>query len=228
MVGAMMPGLVACAADESAEANGIEDKSAVVAFIAGSEATTSRADIVYEGTVAVDGEKADIDAKIGGPRGQAAVVADDYRFEVITGGGQIFVRGDAAFWEKEVGKASAKKINDRWARSLQGGELQPFAQFTDIDTYLRASGRIKKGDVVDVGGEPALTISDPTTNTASTWWFATTGDPLMLKYTSGKETALVFNYDDAVFIDLPEPGDVVDISGIKFSTPRPTPTPTKK
>jgi hypothetical protein len=125
-----------------------------------------------------------------------------------------------------VGRPQAVSINTRWAQSLVDGPLAQFNFFVDKNTFFKASGRLKKGQVVDLNGKQALTLIDPPSNTDSTWWVSTTGEPVMLKWTSGKKTKYTFSYDDVNVVTAPPAGETVNINDVKIagSTPEPVKT----
>jgi hypothetical protein len=55
---------------------------------------------------------------------------------------------------------------------------------------------------------------------------STTGEPVMLKWTSGKKTKYTFSYDDVNVVTAPPAGETVNINDVKIagSTPEPVKT----
>jgi hypothetical protein len=199
------------------EPNGLAEKSALEIFQTGARTTTETTDVTTQGKLPVDGRASTLTSRFGGANAEALVVSKDYTFEVKTNGALIFVRGEEEFWVDLVGKTQAQRIGGKWARTLVDGPLAPFAQFVDLDFYFRASGRIEKGVEKEVAGRPAVSVIDPPSNTDATWWFATTGEPVLLRYRSGKNTSIDLSYDETVIVQLPPPEDTIDISAIKVS-----------
>jgi hypothetical protein len=209
--------LTACtdeSATENLESNGLQEKSAIQIFQEGARTTTESTDVVATGKVPVDKVDSEVVSRFGGVNAESTVVNDDYTLEIKTNGSLIFVKADEEYWVDQVGKTQALKIGDKWARSPIDGPLSQYSKFVDLDFFFRASGRIKKGDEDEVNGRPAIAVIDPPSNTDSRWWFATTGDPVLLSYESGEETAFDFAYDQVVLVDLPQPAETVDVTDI--------------
>lgn len=231
VVCALVLPMAACGSDESTgsgEPNGIVDQSAITAFQRGAQATLAATDVVASGALPVDGVQSTVEQKFSGGSGEATVTSKAAKYQVIRVGQNIYVRGDKAFWTELVGSEQATKINDRWAQSLVDGPLAQFNFFVDRNSYFRGSGNITTGDVTTVNGQETLPIIDPKTNTDSTWWLSTKGEPVLSKYKSGKDTNFDLRYDDVVVIEAPPAASVIDIGSIKVPTTKATPAPTKK
>ena len=69
----------------------------------------------------------------------------------------------------------------------------------------------------DLNGKQALTLIDPPSNTDSTWWVSTTGEPVMLKWTSGKNTKYTFSYDDVNVVTAPPADQTVNINDVNIN-----------
>jgi len=223
--------MAACGTDASngsGEPNGIVDQSAITAFQRGAQATLAATDVVATGALPVDGVPSTVEQKFSGGSGEATVSSKASKYQVIRVGQNIYVRGDKEFWTDLVGSEQATKINERWAQSLVDGPLAQFNFFVDRNSYFPASGRITNGEVTTVNGQETLPIIDPKSNTDSTWWFSTKGEPVLHKYTSGKDTNFDIRYDDVVVIEAPPASSIIDIGSIKVPTTKATPTSTKK
>lgn len=199
----------------SSNPNGITDLSAIAAFQEGATSTTTTTDVTVSGTLDIEGSAASMTSQFGADKAQSKVDGAKSKFEVIKSGQVLYVKADGAFWSDLVGEFQGGKIGSSWATSSVDGPLASFNYFVDLNSFFRSSARITKGEVTDVAGRPALPLTDPPSNTNSTWWFATTGDPSALKYNSGKITRLTFSYDEPVLIEVPPVDQTIDVSTIK-------------
>jgi hypothetical protein len=198
------------------EPNGLADQDVVALFQTGARATTEASDVVVTGKTKVDGAAVDVTSRFGGDKAESSVVGKKFRFEVKSSGRVIFVRGDKAFWTNQVGSSEAQRIGNKWIRSLSEGALAPFNYFVDRNSLFRASGRIKKGDEGTVGDQPTIQVVDPPANTDSTWWFATTGDPVLVKCVLNGNSPYALDYSQVVIVDLPAPADTVDAAELRI------------
>jgi hypothetical protein len=57
-------------------------------------------------------------------------------------------------------------------------------------------------------------VTDPPSNTDASWWFATSGDPVLLKWESGEKTSFLLTYDETVLVTTPAADETVDINTI--------------
>lgn len=223
--------VAACGTDTAAtdgKANGIADQAAITVFQRGAQATLAATDVVASGELPVDGVQSKVESRFSGGAGEATVTSKSGRYQVVRSGQFIFVRGTQEFWTKLVGKEQAVKINDRWAQSLVDGPLSQFNFFVDRNSFFRASGKITKGEPTTTKGKPTIPIVDPKSNTDSTWWFSSTGEPVLDKYKSGAATNFTLSYNDVVVVTVPPAANAIDIGAIKVATNKATPSPTKK
>jgi hypothetical protein len=215
-----------CSSAKSEKPNGITDLAPIPAFQRAVNATQDATDVIARGALPVNGKAAVVETRFSGPNASATVKSKASTFQVIRTGQFIYVRASVEFWTPYVGRPQAVSINTRWAQSLVDGPLAQFNFFVDKNIFFKASGRIKKGTVVDLNGKQAFTLIDPPSNTDSTWWVSTTGEPVMLKWTSGKKTKYTFSYDDVNVVTAPPAGETVNINDVKIagSTPEPVKT----
>ena len=216
-----------CSSAKSEKVLGIADVPPVAAFQQSVNATENFTDVTARGALPVNGKAAVVETRFSGPNASSTVKSKDSPFQVVRTGQFIYVRASVAFWTPYVGRAQAVSINTRWAQSLVDGPLSKFTFFVDRNTFFRASGRLKKGKIVDLSGKEALTLIDPPSNTNSTWWIATKGEPLMLKWTSGKNTKYTFSYDDVNVVTAPPAGETVNINDVKIDGATPEPVKTQ-
>ncbi len=195
--------------------NGLADKGVVALFQTGAQATTEASDVVVTGETKVDGAAVKVTSRFGGDKAESVIVGKKFRFEVKSSGGQLYVRGDRTFWTNQIGRSEALRVGDKWISSLTEGPLATFNYFVDLDSLFRASGRIKKGDEVNVGDQPTIQVVDAPENTDSTWWFATTGDPVLVKCILNGDSPYSLDYSQVVLIDLPNPADTVDVAQLR-------------
>jgi len=206
-----------CSSPKSEKPNGITDLAPVAAFQQAINATENFTDVTARGALLVNRKAAVVETRFSGPNASSTVKSKDSTFQVVRTGQFIYVRASVAFWTPYVGRAQAVSINTRWAQSLVDGSLSKFNFFVDRNTFFRASGRLKKGEIVDLNGKQALTLIDPPSNTDSTWWISTTGEPLMLKWTAGKNTKYTFSYDDVNVVEAPPAGQTVNVNDVNIT-----------
>lgn len=217
--------LSACAEPAQTEAKDttkITDLAPYPALEKGRTATLAAKDVTATGTIDVEGKPATITIRRGENKTQATVKGPTGNYEVLGVPGYIFVKTSKKTWEKLIGTSAAAQVGNRWVVSSDQGQLSTFASFVDLRTLFRTSGRIKKGKATKVNGTPSIALVDPPTNTDSTWWFASTGEPLLLDYRNGPNTRLKFDYEQLNPITVPNPSDIADIGTLQEGSGIPT------
>lgn len=142
--------------------------------------------------------------------------------EVLGTGGKAYVKGDADFWSGLTGNDAqgqqiADQIGDKWA--LLPGE--GFNSLCDLDELLSnldedAQDQLEKGEVTDVDGTEAITVTSEKDGETTTTYVAT-GEPhyvLRLEKEGGSEPGgfTVSEFDEPVEAEAPAEDDVLDLS----------------
>jgi hypothetical protein len=201
-------------------------------LIATRAASSAESDVTITGTLGVESVQTKQDAaqayslNKGGAKARAVVGEGEDSFEVVTSPGFIFVKGSEEFWAALVGEQNAKQVEGRWLVAPEQGALQDFAQFTSVERLFRSSGNVTIGKDATVDGTAATTLVDPPEFTDSTWWVQEEGEPLTIKYSSGKFTRLDLSYDETNIIDLPTRENSVDFTLVQNGQAGATEAPT--
>ncbi len=156
-------------------------------------------------------------------RGKGAVGSIEQsgtRFDLIYADGDVFLRGNDAFYEQLAGRAGVQLLSGKWLKAP--GDDSRFASFTqlaDQEQLLRQvlnpeSGTVTKGEVTDFEGTQAV----PLRSRDGTLYVAATGDPLPLAIVSGGARRGRVDFTDwNAPVELTAPTDAIDIEELQRS-----------
>ena len=122
-------------------------------------------------------------------RGGGTVTASGATLNVVVASGFVYVKANAASWQKLLNNASeAQLVANRWIKApASNPDFSGFAGFGDDASFLdgiKPQGSLsKRAGTTDVNGQPAVVLVD---STGSLLYIADTGPPYML---SVKNTA---------------------------------------
>ena len=226
---ASTPAASSAAPTEAAAPNGVEKKTAQEildeSVAAAQEETSVRIQAVSEGENSFD---FDLTASKG-QGGYGRISADGSTVEVVVTTDSIYIKSDAAFWEKTYGPDAAAQIGDKWVQqATTTGSFSDVASLTDLDQVveglLNPSGEITKGEVGETDGRPAVAL----VSESGTLWVATTGDPLPLaiEQKEGGGRATFTDWSGTFSLPVPPADQVVAESDLPVPTLPPTASPT--
>jgi hypothetical protein len=203
------------ATTDTAESNGVADKSADEILAAAKAAAKGATAVHVSGDA--DGVQLDLNLVRGkGASGSMAQGAD--RFELITIGREIYLRGSDDFYSRLGGDAVVRLLAGKWLKvPATGRGFESFAAITDMGTLIDqalkpdAGSQVEKGDVETVDGTEAIGL----TNGRGTLFIATTGDPFPLEIVprDGRGGAAFDGWNDPA--DLTAPTDSIDIAQLE-------------
>jgi hypothetical protein len=137
-------GLAGCGEDPDAGTNGVGKLSAAQ-IQAKTQAAAGSVDAVrLSGSVVTSGRTYKLDMSLKADGGTGSVTAQGATFHVLRVGEQLFLKADAAFWNKEDGKsgdgsdtAAADKLEGKYVKVPTGDpSYKKFSGFTDKDLLL--------------------------------------------------------------------------------------------
>jgi hypothetical protein len=173
------------------------------------------------GNVDSDGEETYLHLKISGKDVIGVIAAQGAQVELLSVGGQNFIRPDEAFWKANLGDKGtgvAELMGSRWAKlSATDKQFRDLFEIIDPSELLKPDGKLSKGTTKQVPGGTAVGVVEGGAD-GGTLYVATTGEPypLFLEGPAGKGH-LTFSSFGASFPDLALPGqsEVVDLDKVK-------------
>lgn len=170
-----------------------------------------------------DGKKMDLDFRVVGSDLGGRLSVDGATVELLSVGGQQYIRPDAKFWQQNVGPDAAENIvklmGEKWAKVPPGNK--DFANMfgvASLDKLLKPDGSLTKGETQDIDGVKTIGLVDGSAK-GGTIYIATTGEPYPIRLQSkdATEGQLTFSDFGATFDDVQAPPDaqVVDFEKLK-------------
>jgi hypothetical protein len=174
------------------------------------------------GDIDADGQKMALDFKISGSDLIGSITSEGAKVEMLSVGGQNYIRPDAAFWTMtagaEGGETMAKLMGDKWAQlSADDDEFNDLFTITDPDELLKPEGTVTKGETKDVAGTKAIGLVDGGTD-GGALYVATVGEPYPLQMVGPKnEGQISFSDFGATFSEIATPpeSEVIDLDKLK-------------
>ncbi|ADB51771.1 hypothetical protein [Conexibacter woesei] len=197
--------------ETTAASNGVADKSADEVLAASLAAAKSASAMHVAGES--DGTTIDL-SLVKGEGASGSIAQGTNRFELLTVGDEIYLRGSDEFYRSLGGEAVVRLLAGKWLKVSAGDrQFGSFAAFTDMDKLLtealRPEGTIEKGEVETVDGTEVVPL---TNGREGTLYVAATGDPFPVKITPGgaRRGEIVFDgWNEPV--ELTAPTDAIDI-----------------
>lgn len=174
-----------------------------------------------KGDIDSDGQQVYVHLKISGKDLIGVISSQGAKVEVLSVGGQNYVRPDEAFWKANLGDKGAsvaELMGSRWAKlSATDKDFAELFKITDPSQLLKPKGEVSKGETKQVPGGTAVGVVESGAD-GGTLWVATTGEPypLFLEGPAGKGH-LTFTSFGASFPDIAPPGqsDIVDLDKVR-------------
>ncbi|HVV59961.1 MAG TPA: hypothetical protein VHC45_16480 [Gaiellaceae bacterium] len=213
-------GLVAGGALAARADNGIAGKSpdAILAtsLAAGEHAHSVR----IVGNIVSGGSHIGMDIRFSGAKAKGRLSEDGVTFDLVLTPGKAFVKGGAAFWQKEggtPGDPTIKLLANTWV----GGSTatgKPFAAFGNqfrlrglLQSLSSSHGPLEVAGTTKIHGRPALGLRD--TKQGGTIYIATTGKPypLSIQKTKGSDTGTLEFEDWDTPMTIAAPATYIDL-----------------
>ena len=143
-------------------------------------------------------------------------------FQIISTGGKVYFKTDAAALQKLTGAGIAGQLlAGRWIIAPSSlGQVSSFDALTNLtklfNSLTTSLGVLEKGDTTKVNGQPAIAVTSTRKNGGGTLYVATTGQPypLQLKGAKGNEGTITFDQWDQQ-VTISPPANPVDFSQLK-------------
>lgn len=194
--------------------NGVADKSADEILAAAKEAARGASAVHVAGDA--DGVVLDL-SLVKGKGASGSIEQGTSRFELITIGDEIFLRGSDEFYRGLGGESVVRLLSGKWLKvpSTTRG-FESFAAITDMDTLLTQTLRpdsdtIEKGEAETIDGTEVIGLG----GRRGTLYVATTGEPFPVKIASSDDTGSVRFDGWNEPVDLTAPTDAIDIDELQ-------------
>lgn len=222
--------------EEDADGGGGGDTSAADEFAAGSaqeiaaaavEATTAVDSLTLSGTLTSDGQDISIDLSLNkASECSGTIGVGEGTAEIISLESGAFLKGDAAFWAASAGEAQGKMmtnlIGEKWLQLSP--EQNQFGAFCDLDSFLEDLSDIQgddttaeKGEVEDIDGTQAISLTETEDGGSTIGWVATEGEHFLIRVErTGEDSGVVDlgGFNEPVDVTEPDKADVVDLASL--------------
>ena len=201
--------------------NGVAALGPAAILKAAKAALTAAKSFHLQGKTNSGGETTGLDFKIDGTDVAGKMTMGGADVELLSVGGQHYMRPSSKFWTKygggaKQGAAIAQLVGDRWvtvpASDKAFGSL---FTVTDVSELLKPDGKVTKGAVKEIDGTKAIGLAEGGSD-GGTLWVATVGKPypLRLQGPTAADGGLTFSDFGATFADIKKPSatQVVDLS----------------
>ena len=191
------------------------------AILAAAQAASARATSVHvAGSIEGASAHESFDIEILAGKGTSGTVTvDGANFELIETAGTVYMRGDAAFYERIGGRAAAHRLNGKWLKaSASDPKLQPVLRLTDlsglISVSLASHGRLASVGTSVVGNVHVVGVRDA--GKGETVYVATSGPPypIQISKTGLGRGAITLDRWNANVV-LQPPHNAIDISALQ-------------
>ncbi|MER7332941.1 MULTISPECIES: hypothetical protein [unclassified Micromonospora] len=182
-------------------------------------ATKAAKSFRIKGFAEADGTPIRLDFKFSGRDVHGTVTMEGATVEMLSVGGDRYIRPDKKFWALTAGANAADRIaillGDRWAivpdddKSLRG-----LFTLVDVDKLFEPEGTLTKNETTEVAGTPAVGLVDQGGD-SGTLWVARFGEPYPVRMDAppDEEGQVTFTEFGAPFAEIRKPAaaDVVDL-----------------
>jgi hypothetical protein len=208
-----------CGGSSGPSSNGVERKSPDGIVTAARNAIESVRSVHVAGNLMNGGSRITLDLNlVNGKGGQGSMAQDGLSFQVVRVGGEMYIDGTIAFWQRFAGNAAAQLLSGKWIKARAGGRLATLATLTDLQKLfaqlLSSHGRLAKGSVSTVRGQRVIAVKDITNG--GTLYVATTDDPYPIEIVKNGSNGgrLAFDHFNQP-VTLKPPSDAIDISQLQ-------------
>jgi hypothetical protein len=215
---ALSTALLAGCGSSGTKSNGVEDKSATEIVQSAKTAAKGADSVHIAGTINAGG-KVTLDLSLErGKGGKGKIQTNNMTFDVISTGGKVYFKTNAAALQQLGGGIAAQLLAGRWIIAPASlGQISSLTSLTDMeklfDSLTSSLGTLTKGDTSDVNGQPAISVTSTRPAGGGTLYVATTGEPFPLKLEGSKSNAgsIVFDQWNEP-VELTPPPNPVDFS----------------
>jgi hypothetical protein len=193
--------LLAGCGSSGQKSNGVEDKTANEIVHAAATAAKSASSVHISGTIGAGGPTT-IDLTLArNEGGKGELKTNGMSFQIISTGGKVYFKTDAAALQKLTGAGIAGQLLEgRWIVAPSSlGRVSSFNALTDLtklfNTLTSSLGVLRKGDTTKVNGQPAIAVTSTRKGGGGTLYVATTGQPYPLQLTGSKGNAGTISFD---------------------------------
>jgi hypothetical protein len=215
---ALSASLLAGCGSSGPKSNGVEDKSATEIVQTAKETAKSADSVHIAGTINAGG-KVTLDLSLArGKGGKGKIQTNNMTFEIISTGGKVYFKTNAAALQQLGGGIAAQLLAGRWIIAPSSlGQLSSLTSLTDMgklfDSLTSSLGTLTKGGTSDVDGQPAISVTSTRPAGGGTLYVATTGDAFPLKLEGSKSNAGTITFDQwNEPVELKPPPNPVDFS----------------
>lgn len=204
----------------SSNGNGVSSKAPAQILAAAQYAAGAARSVHVVGSIEGTRAHESFDIEILAGQGtHGTVTVDGASFELIETGGTVYLRGDAAFYERIGGREAARRLEGKWLRApATDPKLAPLLRLTDLHGLISVSlaghsGLVSTGASV-VRGIRVVGIRDAAKR--ETVYVATNGPPYPLQISKsglGGGTIALDRWNAPV--PLVAPASAIDISALQ-------------
>jgi hypothetical protein len=203
------------AVSQTPATNGLEQLTADQILAKTQAAAKSATSVVAKGTM---GQGSGVDLVLGAKAADAKLTQSGQSIEIVRTADSTYIKGDAAFWTKNVGATAAKMFAGKYVK-VPATEAAQFVGFISIASFfadaLKPGGTVAKGDVTTLDGTKAITLKD--TSDGSLMYISLEGAPLPLKIEkSGADGGAVTftRWNQPVTVAVPPADQVLDFGSL--------------
>ena len=209
------------------EAAAFADETPEAITAAAEEDMKALSSLRMTGGITTDGQEISIDVALStaGDCAGDLTLGEDAGFEVLSVGGETWIKPSQAFWEQFAGPAAsqiAEAAGDKWV-AFPGDEADDFAEICDLDSLLDEFNEDDEGPAPEVAGteevdgQEAVVVTSTSDEGDPVKAWVATEDPhhiLQLEVDQGEEPGQIQFSDFDAELDLEAPADdeVFDIS----------------
>ncbi len=179
------------------------------------------------GAISNDGQEISIDVALStaGDCAGDLTLGEDAGFELLSVGGETWIKPSAAFWEQFAGPAASQvseAAGDKWV-AFPGDEADNFAEICDLDSLLDEFNEEDEGPAPElagteeVDGQEAVVVTSTSDEGDPVKAWVATEDPhhiLQLEVDQGEEPGQIqfSDFDAELNLEAPAADEVFDIS----------------
>lgn len=212
--------LLAGCGSSSHGGNGIASKPPREILGAAQVASDSASSVHVKGSIEGTGARESFDIDIAAGKGtRGSVTASGATFELIETGGTVYMKGDAAFYERISGSKAARQLDGKWLKApASDPKLQPVLRLTDLHSLISVSlaghSGLQSAGTSVLGGVPVVGVRDAAKG--ETVYVATKGKPYPLQIAKtglGGGTITLDRWNAPVALE--PPANAIDISALQ-------------
>jgi hypothetical protein len=161
--------------------NGVAERSPTAILAAAQAASEAASSVHVRGSIEGASAHESFDIEILARRGtRGSVTTGGASFELIETGGTLYLKGDAAFYERVGGKEAARRLQGKWLKApATDPRVRPVLRLTDlhglVSVSLAGHSRLAAAGTSVIDGVPVVGVRDSAKR--ETVYVATSGQP---------------------------------------------------